>query len=824
MVDTIMERKYTIKVEGMSCASCKKHVEDACLKVDNVIDASADFITGDVYIKADGDISLKEISKNIKNAGYKAILEKNNTEDKRHLSQKISLIVSIVLLVPLFYISMGYMTMDSWKWPLGLLKEYPFLTVYIELVLSLLIVALNYKLFLSGIKSLIHLKPNMDALVSLSCVVSFVYSIYNLISMHIFYNEPSEVMRFSMNVTFESVGMVPTFVSIGKFIQEYTKNKSRKELGNLASLLPKKATVVRDGKQFEIDTDKLIVGDIFLVKPNSLFPCDGVVMDGYSSVDESSLTGEALPIDKKSGDKVFTSCMNLQGVLTCKAIKTGDDTILNSIIKLVKEASISKSKATLLADKISAIFVPVVLSISIITFICWFVFGNKYVSDHIGISTLSFAIERACSVLVISCPCALGLATPVSVMVSSLKGTKEGILIKDARALELVSSSKYIVFDKTGTLTKGNIVLDEITVDKRYYSLIYELESNFNHPISKAICSYLKEYRDDSIKLEDIVERPGLGVECTYKEKNIKIGNCKMFNDIEDKKEKKSISYIYIDGDIVGYISFKDEIKEDAYDTIALLKKQGLIPVLLSGDSKESTDNVARELNIDIVYSSLLPIDKLSAIKTLKESGKVIMVGDGTNDSASLKEADVGIAFNSGTDIAISSSDIVLMHKDLFSVYKSIKLARAAERNIKENLFWAFIYNSIMIPIAAGVLFFVNLSSVKPWMSAIAMSLSSICVVLNALRLNLVRLDTRKGKGMLLKKRVKIQLQVEGMMCSHCAKSVEESIKSIKGVKKVEADNKTGIVLLESKDVITEDDIRVKIESVGKKLISYTLL
>ncbi len=833
-------------VEGMSCASCVSHVEKAVKSVDGVKSVSVNLLTNSMEVSFISPANIEKIEKSVAKAGYKAMAngEKNakkrvskdgygNSDEAKKLLFR--LIPSFIILIPLFYIGMGAML----SWPLGALGENLLNLALTELVLSSLIIVINLHYYISGFKALFHLSPNMDSLVALGSGVSFIYSLVILFLMNASAIDGSmeRVMHLSMNLSFESAGMVPTFVLLGKTLEAYSKGKTTSAISSLLNLAPKEATIIKDGEEAKILAEEIRKGDMIVVHPGEGFPVDGVVIDGFASVDESSLTGESLPVYKEKGSKVYSGTTNIDGLLKVEAREIGEETTLNKIVKLVEQTASSKPKIAKIADKVASFFVPAIISIALVIFICWMIFGTNFVSslEHYD-GTLSYALERALSVLVISCPCALGLATPVAVMVASGKGAKNGLLYKNAEALEEASKCRYVVFDKTGTLTKGEMSVVSILPakghsEKELLELAYSLEMGSEHPLAKAIVHKSKEMGMDSLEISSFKSITGKGVEGksgetilrggkrSFIEENATIDKDCVSLSEEMAKEGKTPLFFSKGSEFCGVIAISDELKDDAKETISTLKEEGYTPVMLTGDNEKTATHIAKELEIEDFRYELLPGDKVSAIKELKKTGKVMMIGDGINDAPALSEADVGMAIGAGTDIAIDSASLVLTKNELKDVVKAIHLSRLTVRNIKENLFWAFFYNLIMIPIAAGAFSGLGLFSLKPWMGAAAMSLSSVTVVLNALRLNMLSLDKKHkqiGKRKEARKMSKVTMHIEGMMCPMCVKHVKEALESL-GYRNVLVDLTKKEASFET-DQFDPEIAKKKIEDAGYKV------
>lgn len=835
-------------VEGMSCASCVSHVEKAVKSVNGVKNVNVNLLTNSMDVSFVSPANIEKIEKSVAKAGYKATsiesksAKKNVSKDKYGNNDEAKrllfrLIPSFIILIPLFYIGMGAML----SWPLGALGENLLNLALTELVLSSLIIVINLHYYISGFKALFHLSPNMDSLVALGSGVSFVYSLVILFLMNASAIDGSmeHVMHLSMNLSFESAGMVPTFVLLGKTLEAYSKGKTTSAISSLLNLAPKEATVIKDGEEIKVLAEEIRKNDVILVHPGEGFPVDGVVIDGFASVDESSLTGESLPVYKEKGSKVYSGTANIDGLLKVEAKEIGEETTLNKIVKLVEQTASSKPKIAKIADKAASFFVPTIILVALIVFICWMIFGANFVSslDHYD-GTLSYALERALSVLVISCPCALGLATPVAVMVASGKGAKNGLLYKNAEALEEASKCHYVVFDKTGTLTKGKMSVVSIVPsngfsEKELLEVAYSLEKGSEHPLAKAIVDKGKESGIEGLEISCFKSITGKGVEGKNEETILRAGNRSFIEEItiidkncisiseEMAKEGKTPLFFSKGRNFCGLIAISDELKDDAKETISILKEEGYTPVMLTGDNEKTAARIAKEVGIEDFRYELLPGDKVNAIKELKRNGKVMMVGDGINDAPALSEADVGIAIGSGTDIAIDSASLVLTKHELKDVIKAIHLSRLTIWNIKENLFWAFFYNLIMIPIAAGAFSGLGLFSLKPWMGAAAMSLSSVTVVLNALRLNLLSLDKkhkrrRRRKRKEAKEMSKVTMHIEGMMCPMCVKHVKEALESL-GYQNVLVDLDKKEASFET-DGFEAENAKKKIEDAGYKV------
>lgn len=826
-------KKEKYKITGMSCAACQSRIEKGISKLDGVKSCNVSLLTNSMEIEKDDSLSAKDIEENVSKLGYKAELV--NKKDNSFLNENnetkkllIIFIISLVFLVPLFYLSFTYM---NGLYCFGL-EKHPLRFTGIIFILSSIIVFVNYRFFVNGTKALFHGGPNMDTLVMMGTGISYIYSFVIMIIMVV---TKSNLHHHSMNLVFETSGMIPTLITIGKLLESISKGRTTNAIKSLLELRPKIAHLVKDDKVTDISSDDININDTVLVKPGEYFPIDGIIVEGYSSIDESSLTGESLPIDKNVGDLVRTGTINLNGQLVVKTTATGEETTLNKIVQMVITASGTKTKISRLTDKISNIFVPVVTGISLVVFVLWLIFGKGFVETHsLSSSVVTYAISRAISVLVISCPCALGLATPVAIMVASGKGARNGILYKSAEVMEKCGQIDIAVFDKTGTLTEGRPSIKEFLVndidENELLSIVYSIESKNNHPYGKAIVEYSKDKNIKDIAITNYKDLPGYGVEGSINKDKVLIVKESYLNEngiknVFDKHIDGATSiYVLINNKVKGLFIIEDTIREDAITLINNLKSIGISTVLLTGDSSSSANKIGDFLGVNQVISNVLPNQKYEVIKELQKQGKVLMIGDGINDSVALTQADVGIAIGKGSDIAIESADVVLAKDSLLDVYGAIRLSKIARRNIIENLFWAFFYNVIMIPIAAGSLSLVGIYNLPPYLAALAMSLSSITVVLNALRINLYNIyKIKTNKQRIEYKQIEIEqernklmkIRVDGMMCEHCKKRVEDALKKIDEVISAEASlTEKSATFTISKD-INESIIKAAIEDSG---------
>ena len=823
-------------VGGMTCAACSARVEKAVSSLDGVKQCSVNLLTNSMIV--DSSISNEEIISAVEKAGYSASVsgEKkmhnrgNGKNDAKHIFHR--LLWSLVFLAALMYVSMGH-TMWGWYLP-EFLKNNPVSQGILQLILSSIILVINQRFFISGIKAVKNRTPNMDTLVSLGSGASFIYSIYALFAMSHAVNNANydHAFHYLHELYFESAAMILALITLGKMLEEYSKGKTTSALNELINLAPKKASLVDGDKETIVDASALKPGDIIAVRPGESFAADGVIIDGESSVDESALTGESIPVDKKTGDIVNTATVNKSGFLKCRVTKSGEDTILAGIIKMVSDASASKAPIAKIADKVSGIFVPSVIAIALVTIAIWLLIGKD----------IGFSLARGISVLVISCPCALGLATPVAIMVSSGIGAKNGILFKNATALENLGRVNTVVFDKTGTITKGtpevtDLICISASDEEELLKIASSIEAGSEHPLSRAIIGEAQKRDITPCEISDFVSLAGNGIKASYNGETVYGGklafikeNCRFADEsiqtINDKLSQKGKTPMYFatKSKILGVIAVADTIKEESVSAVEKLHKMGIKTVMLTGDNELTAKEIASKVGIDTVIAGVLPGEKAQNIKALKRNGAVAMVGDGINDAPALANADIGIAVSRGTDIAIDAAEVVLMKDSLSDVPAAIVLSRLCLRNIKENLFWAFIYNTIGIPLAAGVFISLFGWQLTPMFGAAAMSLSSFCVVSNALRLNLAdiykTIIKKPNKTKKEKKTMEKIFKIEGMMCPHCEARVKQLLEEIDGVESAVTSHKEGTAVVTlSKDV--EDSIFEKvITDAGYSIVS----
>ena len=822
-------------VTGMSCAACQSHVEKAVNGVEGVNSCSVSLLTNSMSVSGSAD--PKAVIKAVEEAGYGASLEGEGKKATGHLFKSMEeqlenkeipvlkkrLVSSLIFLLILMYFSMG---VSMWGWPAPKFLEHNMIGIgIIEMLISGIVMVINNRFFVNGFKALIHKGTNMDTLVCMGSGVSFIYSFVTLLHMTTAGSHEAQ-MALMDELYFESAAMIVTLITIGKLLEAISKGRTTNALKGLLNLQPKTAVLIRDGEEVAVPVEDVKVGDIYAVRPGGSIPVDGRIIEGECAVNESALTGESVPVDKKTGDRISAGTINSSGYVRCRAEKVGEDTTLAQIIKMVSESSATKAPIARIADKVSGIFVPAVLIIAAVVFVVWLLTGAE----------TGYALTRAISVLVVSCPCALGLATPVVIMVGNGVSARNGILFKTSTSLEQTGKAEIIVLDKTGTITGGEpVVTDVIPVsdEETLLKFAYALENKSEHPLGKAVAGYCRE---KDIKLEEADNfrvYAGNGLEGTVNGKTVRGGNSKFIRSIDASFEEKAKElasqgktplFFEEDGKLTGIIAVADTIREDSAEAVKEFKKLGLYTVMLTGDNRRTADSIGRLSGVDMTVAEVLPGDKEKIIKKLQEYGKVIMVGDGINDAPALTSADVGIAIGAGTDIAIDAADVVLMKSSLRDAAAAIRISGRTITNIRENLFWAFIYNIALIPVAAGAYAALGVT-MTPMFGAAAMSLSSFTVCMNALRLNLVKpYDTKHDKAksdirnrikdteIKIEKEIKTMektIKIEGMMCGHCEASVKKALEAVDGVisADVSHDKGTAVVALE-KDVA--DDVLTK--------------
>ena len=828
--------QYT--VTGMSCAACSSRVEKAVSKVPGVTSCSVSLLTNSMGVE--GTATSAQIIEAVENAGYGASLkgaanEKtgsaagNNDDflkDRDTPVLKRRLIASLCFLIPLMYLSMGHM---MWNWPLPAFMDGNHVMMgLVQLYLTVIIMVINQKFFINGFKSLFHGAPNMDTLVALGSFASFGYSSYALFAMTYaeHQGDAEAVMGYMHEFYFESAAMILTLITVGKMLEARSKGKTTDALKSLMKLSPKTAVVEKEGKETEVPVEQVRIGDVFVVRPGENIPVDGVVLEGNSAVNEAALTGESIPVDKQAGDRVSAATINQSGFIRCEATRVGEDTTLSQIIRMVSDAAATKAPIAKVADKVSGIFVPAVISIAVLTVIVWLIAGES----------VGFALARGISVLVISCPCALGLATPVAIMVGNGMGAKNGILFKTAVSLEETGKVEIVALDKTGTITSGEPKVTDVlaadgTSEEELLKLAYSLESRSEHPLAKAIVAYGAEKQAEQIPVSEFKALPGNGLEGKVGDADVKGGSLKFAQsqtEISEKiksqaeklaEEGKTPLMFLKNGILAGMIAVADVIREDSPQAVKELQNMGIEVVMLTGDNERTAKAIGRQAGVDRVIAGVLPDGKEEVIRRLKEQGKVAMVGDGINDAPALTRADMGIAIGAGADVAIDAADVVLVKSRLSDVPAAIRLSRGTLRNIHENLFWAFFYNVIGIPLAAGIWIPIFGWKLNPMFGAAAMSLSSFCVVTNALRLNLLNIkDSRKDKKIRRKaaapagavvaaaeintetkkenKTMTKTMKIEGMMCGHCEAAVKKALEALDGVASAEVSHEKGTAVV----------------------------
>ncbi len=887
-------------ITGMSCAACSARVEKAVSRVAGVESCSVSLLTNSMGVE--GTASPQEIIAAVTNAGYGASLKSKGNEksgqsatagddalvDRETPVLKRRLAASVVFLLILMYFSMGHM---MWNWPLPPFYEGNHVAMGLtEMLLTIIVMVINQKFFISGFKGLIHGAPNMDTLVAMGSAASFVYSTYALFAMTGAQTrgDMDAVMSYMDEFYFETAAMILTLITVGKTLEAYSKGRTTDALKSLMKLAPKKATVIRDGVETDVSIEQVRKGDIFVVRPGENIPVDGIVIEGSSAVDESALTGESIPVDKEIGSMVSAATINQSGFIRCEATRVGEDTTLSQIIQMVSDAAATKAPIAKVADKVSGVFVPVVISIAAVTLVVWLFAGQS----------VGYSLARAISVLVISCPCALGLATPVAIMVGSGKGAKNGILFKTAVSLEEAGKAQIVALDKTGTITLGMPKVTDIfpaknISEEELVTLACSLEKKSEHPLSKAILTKAEELEIESLEVTDFKALPGNGLMAALDGSVLNGGNASFITkqaDIPDDmlkqserlaEEGKTPLFFSKDGKLVGIIAVADVIKEDSPQAVKEMQNMGIKVVMLTGDNERTAAAIGKQAGVDAVIAGVLPDGKESVIRSLKEQGKVIMVGDGINDAPALTRADIGIAIGAGADVAIDAADVVLMKSRLSDVPAAIRMSRATLRNIHQNLFWAFFYNAVGIPLAAGVWIPIFGWQLNPMFGAAAMSLSSFCVVTNALRLNLFRVhdaskdkkiksavdkikvcngteaceiksenaekndkenknyadDTIKEKNWETanvsdadnkekneeRKEVNIMkktMKINGMMCGHCEARVKKALEALTEVEQADVSHEAGTAVVTLKSEVSDDVLKNAVEEQDYEVVS----
>lgn len=835
-------QKFDIK--GMTCSACSTAVDRNVKKLEGINEVNVNLLNNSMIVKYDENVLNNEIIiKKVQDAGYEAFLVENGKKTQKNSTEKNlaktetnelknRLIISFIFAIPLFYISMGHML--NWYLP-HLFHGYSnaITFAFTQFLLALPIVFINIKYYKVGFKTLYKGSPNMDSLIAIGTSAAMIYGVFSIykIGYGLGNNDIDMVIQYSHDLYFESAAIVLTLITLGKFLEARAKENTSEAINKLINLTPKTALVLRNNQEIEIPVDELVLKDIVIVKPGNIVPTDGVIIFGNSSIDESMLTGESLPVSKKVGDKVIGASINKSGSFKFEVTKLGEDTVLSQIIKLIEEASSSKAPISKLADRISAIFVPTVIVISILATVTWLFLGYSF----------EFALSIGIAILVISCPCALGLATPTAIMVGTGKGAQNGILIKSAESLEIAHTINTVVIDKTGTITEGKTQVtdiftnEKITQDK-LLQLCATIEKNSEHPLADAILKKTQEKEIELLNATDFEALNGLGIKAKVEDRVFYIGNKKLLDSknisldlFYEKSEKlaneaKTPIFIADESEVLGLIAISDVVKPTSKDAILEFEKMGLEVIMLTGDNYKTANAIAKQVNINNVIAEVLPQDKEKEIQKLQSLGKkVAMIGDGINDAPALVRADVGIAIGAGTDIAIESANIVLVKSDLLDAVKAIQLSNAVIKNIKQNLFWAFFYNIIGIPLAAGVFYTILGWKLSPMFAGAAMSLSSVTVVLNALRLKLF--EPRISKNLLEKNNIskgdKMEkiLKVDGMTCGHCKARVEKVVSAIDGVDSVEVDLASKNVTVKMSKDISEQTLSDVIVDAGYEVI-----
>lgn len=843
-------KQYT--VTGMSCAACSSRVEKAVSKVDGVTSCSVSLLTNSMGV--DGSASDRAVIEAVEAAGYGAAVKGRGNDQKGAAAGSLEsmesakdalidretpklrkrLIASVIFLIVLMYFSMGHM---MWDWPLPSFFVGNHVAMgLLQLLLTIAVMVINQKFFVSGFKGLIHGAPNMDTLVALGSAASFGYSVYVLFAMTDAQvkGDMDAVMSYMHEFYFESAAMILTLITVGKMLESHSKGKTTDALKSLMKLAPKTATLIRDEKEVVVSIDDVKIGDIFVVRPGENVPVDGIVLDGNSAVNESALTGESIPVDKAAGDKVSAATLNQSGFIRCRATRVGEDTTLSQIIQMVSDAAATKAPIAKIADKVSGVFVPAVITIAVVTIIGWLLVGE----------TAGFALARGISVLVISCPCALGLATPVAIMVGNGKGAKSGILFKTAASLEAAGRTQIIALDKTGTITSGEPVVTDIipadpsVSDNELLKFAAAVEEKSEHPLARAIIRKANEEKIEPEEVTDFSAVVGNGLKGVLRGNEIAAGNLKFIEktaEISDdirkiadelSKEGKTPLFFAESGGLLGIIAVADTIKEDSAQAVKQLRNMGIKVVMLTGDNEQTAKAIGKQAGVDEVIAGVLPDGKESVIRNLKRHGKTAMVGDGINDAPALTRADTGIAIGAGTDVAIDAADVVLVKSRLIDVPAAIRLSRATLTNIHENLFWAFFYNVIGIPLAAGLWYPLLGWKLNPMFGAAAMSLSSFCVVTNALRLNLCKVyDSKRDKKIKQikeseEKNMTKTLNVEGMMCGHCEARVKKALEALDAVDEAVVSHTDGTAVVTLNAEVSDDLLKETVEAQDYKVTS----
>lgn len=818
------------KVTGMTCAACSARVEKAVNQVEGVTACSVSLLTNSMGVE--GDVSDEAIIKAVVDAGYGASTKSGPDSPKRDEEAedtlkdeetprlKKRLVSSLVFLIVLMYLSMGHM---MWGWPLpAVLAGNHVAMGIVQLLLTVIIMVINQRFFISGFKSLWRRSPNMDTLVALGASAAFGYSLYALFAMTEAQQrmDMAGVMSYMHEFYFESAAMILALITVGKMLEARSKGKTTDALKSLMKLAPKTAVVIRQEQEVTVPVGEVVKGDLFVVRPGETVPVDGVVVDGVSAVNEAALTGESIPVDKEAGDLVSAATLNQSGFLRCEATRVGEDTTLSQIIQMVSDAAATKAPIAKVADQVSGIFVPAVIGIALVTMVVWLLCGQ----------TVGYALARAISVLVISCPCALGLATPVAIMVGNGLGARHGILFKTAASLEETGKVEIVAMDKTGTITSGEPRVTDVctcqgVTERELLQQAYTLEKRSEHPLAKAILSHAQSHGIESGEVNEFQALPGNGLTARQGATKLAGGNARFIAGEADvnavmrqqaekfSEEGKTPLFFAKDGILSGIIAVADVIKKESSQAVNQLREMGIRVVMLTGDNERTAHAIGAQVGVDEVVAGVLPDGKEAVINQLKEQGKVAMVGDGINDAPALTRADMGIAIGAGTDIAIDAADVVLMKSKLTDVPAAIRLSRATRKNIHENLFWAFIYNVIGIPLAAGIWIPLFGWQLNPMFGAAAMSLSSFCVVTNALRLNFKKIEESEEKTM------QKEMKIEGMMCGHCEAAVKKALEAIAGISEAVVSHEKGNAVLTLSEDISDETLKKTVEDLDYKVL-----
>ena len=825
------------EITGMSCAACSSRVEKAVGSLEGVQECTVNLLTNSMIVE--GRATREEITAAVKKAGY-GVVEKpedkkkttgEDTTDKEVKKLRKRLVVSLVFLLVLMYFSMGHM---MWNWPVpGFMEGNHVMMGLLQMLLTIVIMVINQKFFINGYQSLFRGAPNMDTLVALGASAAFGYSLYSLFAMTtaVINQDHQAVMRYMNEFYFESAAMILTLITLGKMLEARSKGKTTDALKSLMKLAPQTAVLIRDGEEVTVPVETVQIGDVFAVRPGENIPVDGVVLEGSSAVNEAALTGESIPVDKEEGDQVSAATTNQSGYLKCRAKRVGEDTTLSQVIQMVSDAAATKAPIAKVADRVSGIFVPTVIGIAVMTFFAWVLTGHSF----------GFSLARAISVLVISCPCALGLATPVAIMVGNGVGARRGVLFKNAVSLEQAGKIQIMALDKTGTITMGqpqvtDIYTAEGVEKEQLLHLAASLEAGSEHPLARAVMKKAKDKKINTDAVTDFRVLPGNGVQAVWKEQTLLGGSLHFIRkqmkvepelaEVSDHMAEQGKTPLLFakNNQVIGILGVEDTVKEDSKEAIEALKEMGITTVMLTGDNEKTARAIAEKVGVDHRVAGVLPDGKEQVIRQLKKQGTVAMVGDGINDAPALVQADIGIAIGAGTDVAVDAADIVLMKSNLMSAVEAVRLSQSTLKNIHENLFWAFFYNVLGIPLAAGVFYPLFGILLNPMFGAAAMSLSSFCVVSNALRLNWS--DPSKRKRKKYKKEVEVRIQqegdrmnkiieVKGMMCGHCEATVKKALEELPQVEEAKVSHTDGQAIVILSEEVEDDILKKVIEDHG---------